>query len=100
MLKIALFCSAGMSTSLLVNKIRKEASNQSLECEVQAFPIATAAKNGNDVDVILLGPQVRANKEIVVKACPGIPVECIDMRDYGTLNAKNILKRAKELAGK
>ena len=36
MKKILLVCSAGMSTSLLVSKMKASAENQKIECEINA----------------------------------------------------------------
>ncbi len=57
-----------------------------------------------DVDVILLGPQVRFQKSAIEKLAAGrkkgpIPVEVIDMRDYGTMNGKAVFEMAKKLIG-
>ena len=44
------------------------------------------------VDCVLLGPQVRFNldtiKEEANKVNPGLPVEVIDMKDYGMMNGE------------
>ena len=55
-------------------------------------------------DVILLGPQVRFQKSAIEKLAAGrkkgpIPVEVIDMRDYGTMNGKAVFEMAKKLIG-
>ena len=76
MKKILLVCSAGMSTSLLVNKMKDAAKEFNVE-----------------VDIVLLGPQVRFQKSLVEKLANGrIPVEVIDMRSYGIMDGKSILK--------
>lgn len=40
----------------------------------------------------MLGPQVRHQLKALQKAAGDVPVEVIDMRDYGTMNGKNVLK--------
>ncbi len=63
MKKILLVCAAGMSTSMLVKRI-DHANAISLEVNISALAIAEAKgkiKN-NEVDVVLLGPQVRFQK--------------------------------------
>lgn len=59
MKKIALFCSAGMSTSLLVTKMRKAAETKGIEVSIDAFAEATMTKKLEDVDAVLLGPQIK-----------------------------------------
>ncbi len=95
MKKIVLFCSAGMSTSLLVEKMRKAAKEDGFECSIDAHPISSATSH-RDVDCVLLGPQVRYELK-KTKAIFDCPVEPIDMIDYGTMNGRNVLDFAKGL---
>ena len=93
MKKILLVCSAGMSTSLLVNKMRDAAKECGEEVEINALAIAECSSVINDVDIVLLGPQVRFQKPHVEKLTTGsIPVEVIDMRQYGIMDGKGILE--------
>ncbi|MCD7809439.1 MAG: PTS sugar transporter subunit IIB [Erysipelotrichaceae bacterium] len=94
-MKILLVCNAGMSTSMLVQRMEKAAKDQNLEAEIKAVPFTEAEKMIADWDVILLGPQVRHQlKSLEKKAVGIIPVAVIDMRDYGTMNGENVLKSA------
>ena len=104
MKKIMLVCAAGMSTSLLVTKMEKAAAAMGDEVEIFALPISEGEKRVGDVDCILLGPQVRFQKSAIEKLAAGrkkgpIPVEVIDMRDYGTMNGKAVFEMAKKLIG-
>ena len=93
MKKILLVCSAGMSTSLLVNKMKEAAKQMGEEVDIQALAIAECSSVINDVDIVLLGPQVRFQKPQVEKLTNGtIPVDVIDMRQYGVMNGKAILE--------
>lgn len=56
---IMLVCSAGMSTSLLVTKMEKAAAEKGLEAKIFAVAEAEAANHLDEIDVLLLGPQVR-----------------------------------------
>ncbi|NSA02839.1 cellobiose-specific phosphotransferase system component IIB [Clostridium beijerinckii] len=58
MVIIRLFCAAGMSTSLLVNKMKEAAKNKGIDVDIEAFPESQMDKNIEGVDVALLGPQV------------------------------------------
>lgn len=86
MKKILLVCAAGMSTSMLVKRMIDHANAISLEVNISALAIAEAKgkiKN-NEVDVVLLGPQVRFQKpEIEAVAQGKMPVAVIEMKDYG-----------------
>lgn len=98
MRKIVLLCSAGMSTSLLVNKMRAAADEQGYECSIEADPLRSAAENGADADIVLLGPQVRfqVNKIAGELSCP---VESIDPMVYGRMDGAALLKRVREVLG-
>ena len=98
MKKILLVCSAGMSTSLLVNKMNNAAKEFGEEVSIEALPVSECSSKIDEVDIVLLGPQVRFQKPVVEKLANGrIPVEVIDMRFYGTMNGKGVLESALEL---
>ena len=93
MKKILLVCSAGMSTSLLVNKMNNAAKEFGEEVSIEALPVSECSSKIDEVDIVLLGPQVRFQKPVVEKLANGrIPVEVIDMRLYGIMDGKTILK--------
>ena len=95
---IMLVCNAGMSTSLLVNKMKAAAA----EIDNETFDIFATPLSGvknevevKPVDIILVGPQVRL-KELKEKYEPEIVVETINVQDYGMMNGSNVLKAALE----
>ena len=96
MITIRLFCSAGMSTSLMVNKMKEAAEAKGIEADIAAFPESTMEVNSEGVDVVLLGPQVRfmLKKAEEILAPKGIPVAVIDMRDYGLMNGEGVFETA------
>ncbi|MEG0289643.1 MAG: PTS sugar transporter subunit IIB [Carnobacterium sp.] len=95
---IMLVCSAGMSTSLLVTKMMKAAEARGLDADIFAVSAAEADHNlgSKDIDVLLLGPQVRFMKSQFEKKLAGkdIPLEVINMQDYGMMNGENVLNQA------
>lgn len=96
MKKIVLFCGAGMSSSLLVLKIREAAKNIGYECSVNAFDSHSPEKHASDADVVLIGPQIR----FVLKDFRAVltcPVEVIDMVAYGSMNGPKVLAQARKL---
>ncbi len=96
--KILLCCAAGMSTSLLVTKMKQDAAARGLDVEIEALPINEGLDKVNDVDVILLGPQVGYTKSNFEQAAAGrINVTVIPMADYGRMNAKKINDEAMKL---
>lgn len=102
MTKIILCCSAGMSTSLLVTKMQAAAKDQGIETAIQAMSEADVKNHEDEMDVLLLGPQVRfLLKKMKEKYEPqGIPVSVIPTVDYGTMNGPKVLKLALDLAEK
>ncbi|MCD8027752.1 MAG: PTS sugar transporter subunit IIB [Erysipelotrichaceae bacterium] len=99
-MNILLVCAAGMSTSLLVNRMKEAAIKQGIEAQIEAHPVGSVKSYGDAADVILLGPQVRYELKKVQKMYPGKPVEIINMQDYGTMNGAKVLAQAQKLLNK
>lgn len=98
MKKILLVCSAGMSTSMLVEKMQDTANKEGKDYEVEALALSEAETKVDEVDVILLGPQVRFQKAQVEKVANGkVPVDVIDMQQYGMMDGEGVLKHAESL---
>ncbi|MBQ9317956.1 MAG: PTS sugar transporter subunit IIB [Atopobiaceae bacterium] len=101
MLKIRLFCAGGMSTSLLVTKMRAAAAEAGVEADIEAHGVGSIERRIDEsVDVVLLGPQIGYQKAQVKKVTDklGIPMEVIPMTDYGMVNGKNVFALAQKLA--
>ena len=98
---IMLACSAGMSTSLLVTKMQKAAEERGVEADIFAVSASEADQHleSKPVDVLLLGPQVRFMKAQFEKklASKGIPLDVINMTDYGMMNGAKVLEQAESL---
>lgn len=79
-MNILLCCSAGMSTILLVNKMEKAAVEQGLNVKIQAVATMEVRNHIVEVDVILLGPQVRYQLNDIKKIGDdkGVPVNTIN----------------------
>ena len=89
MKNIVLFCAAGMSTSLLVTKMQNAAAEMGYDCTIAAYSL--------NADCVLLGPQVRYQKDKVAAALPGKPIMVIDMALYGMMKGKEVLEAAIKL---
>ena len=101
---IMLNCSAGMSTSLLVTKMQAAAKEEGIDAKIFACPASEADDKiaQQEIDCVLLGPQVSYMKgdfENKVKGKDGkdIPLDVINMQDYGMMNGKNVLAQAEKL---
>ncbi|MBR2810408.1 MAG: PTS sugar transporter subunit IIB [Solobacterium sp.] len=96
---ITLFCAAGMSTSLLVNKMKEAASAAGKEYEIAAYSLNEADEYAPKADAILVGPQVRFALNDLKKRFPGKPIDMIDMRTYGLMDGKGALAIAEKIMG-
>ncbi|MEN2766868.1 PTS sugar transporter subunit IIB [Ornithinibacillus xuwenensis] len=95
-MKIILVCSAGMSTSMLVKKMRDAATERNLEVEIDAVAESQLMNHLEETDVILIGPQVRyLEKKIRSSVEPkGIKVDIIDQMAYGMIQGDKVLDQA------
>lgn len=99
---IMLACAGGMSTSLLVTKMKAAAKANGADYEIFATAAAEIPERltgDHRPDVLLLGPQIRyiAEKAQAIADQAGIPMTVINMHDYGTMNGVNVLKTAEDL---
>ena len=66
MRKIVLLCAAGMSTSMLVTKMKKYAESEGYDCEINAHAVSEAKQYGAEADIVLLGPQDVYKRQILI----------------------------------
>lgn len=104
---IMLCCAAGMSTSLLVTKMKEVVAKQNEDVEIFATSVNEADQELDlkKIDVVLLGPQVRYMQNDFKKKLAGrnngadIPLAVIDMRAYGMMDGAAVVKQAYDLMG-
>lgn len=96
--KIYLFCSQGMSTSMLARKMQEVADANNMPVIVEAHAHGTLAEKikTEHPDVILLGPQVKYlyNETVEQFGDYGAPIEVISSEDYGVMDGAKVLKKA------
>ena len=101
MKKVYLFCSAGMSTSMLASNMQDVANQHNLPIKVAAFPHNKLEEiiSEDRPDCILLGPQVKYMYQETVEqfGSQGIPIAVIDQGDYGMMYGEKVLKSAMRL---
>lgn len=99
MKRILLLCNAGMSTSMLVKKMKESAEKRNIEAEIDAVGTAKFYELLDKYDVFLLGPQIKFQKsEFQAKAKEkNKPLDVIDFKDYGMMNGEKILDFAMNL---
>ncbi|MHA6312504.1 MULTISPECIES: PTS sugar transporter subunit IIB [Pantoea] len=100
MKRIVLACAAGMSTSMVVTRMEKEAAARGLSFQIYAIPEQNLREElqnyGSEVVAVLLGPQVRFKLEENKKLTDSyqLPIAVIDTVAYGTLNGAKVLDQA------
>ncbi|MCV3296188.1 PTS sugar transporter subunit IIB [Oenococcus kitaharae] len=92
---IMLVCAAGMSTSLLVSKMQKAAAEDHEDVTIFATAASDAQSKieSEHPDILMLGPQVNYLFSSF-KERETIPVEVINMQDYGMMNGRKVLEQA------
>ncbi|PAD22865.1 PTS sugar transporter subunit IIB [Terribacillus saccharophilus] len=102
MMKILLACSSGMSTSLLVSKMKDAAREKGIEAEIWAVAQDKAESDMEKADVLLIGPQMRFLFKKISKVADekGVPVDVIDPISYGRIDGEAVLDKALELIKK
>ncbi len=101
MIKVAVFCAAGMSTSMLVNKIRTSAKSKGVDIDINAYPESEMSKH-TDVNCVLLGPQIKFLQGQAKKIFDPhkVPVEVINTMDYGMMKGENVLNTILKITNK
>ena len=99
---IMLACAAGMSTSMLVKRIQDAAKAEGKDYEIFAkstSDIDAELASDHKPDVLLLGPQVGYLKNDVKKKTDeaGIPMDVINMMDYGMMKGDKVLAAAEAM---
>ena len=89
---IMLACAAGMSTSLLVSKMQKAATEKGFDAEIFAVAAAEAQDYVEKQHVRFMEADFKKKMEP-----KGIPVGVIPMADYGMMNGAKVLEFADTL---
>ncbi len=96
MKKILLVCNAGISTSILVSKMKRAAADEGIDVSIEVRSMAGAKEVIGDMDIVLLAPQIGYEQKKLKAIAGKIPVEKIDITDFGLKNGGNVLKAAME----
>lgn len=99
MRNIVLVCNMGMSTSLMVNKMRAAAKAEGYECEINAYALQKAAKEIQAADIILVGPQLSFELPKLKTRFPDKTIMAINMQDYGRMDGAKVLAAVKQTLG-
>lgn len=98
-MKVLICCNAGMSSSIIVQKMKDAAAKRNMELTCEAVPNASISDEIGKWDVCLVGPQlIYAVSNI--KSILNIPVASIEPRIYALADGDKAIDFAMELAGK
>ncbi|WP_040213496.1 PTS sugar transporter subunit IIB [Clostridium polynesiense] len=98
MINILLVCNAGMSTSILVEKMKKAAAEKGIEAKIWALSSVEAKRTKEEVDVVLVAPQLKFAAKDIQSSFPDKPLGVIDMRIYGMVDGAAALDQAVNLS--
>lgn len=97
MKNIILLCNMGMSTSLMVNKMREAAEKEGYECKVNAYALQNSVDVIEEADIILVGPQIDFELKRLRSDYPHKLFEAIATADYGRMDGAKVLQHVKGL---
>lgn len=96
-IKVALFCSGGMSTSLVGSKMQKVYDEQGKNVQVDAYDFGMIDEVGHNVDVILIAPQIGWAYDQVKKEFSEAKIINLTMQEFGSMDGEVLVARlAKE----
>lgn len=94
--RIMLACAGGFSTSMLVERMKDAAKAQNVDVEIEATAEGKLDKLVDQIDILLLGPQV-GHMEAGFKAKfadKPVAISTIASIDYGMMNGEKVLNDA------
>ena len=93
-MNVLLVCTGGMSTSILMKKMRTYAQEKGIDgFKVAAAGIQNIETWGRGADVVLLGPQLKYHKKSIEEALVGKPIGIMSPLDYGMGNCDALFKQ-------
>lgn len=94
--KIVLVCDGGISISVFGKQVQDRADSIGYHLEVQSSSMRQV-KDHEDIDLVLLAPQLRFQIKELEKAMPHTQVANIDMRIYGRKDEDALIKEIQKL---
>lgn len=98
-MKMLVCCNAGMSSSILMKKIKEYALSQNEEIQIEACSMASIKDEVDKWDICLVGPQVGYAKNTIEKQL-NIPVLAVNPRAYALADGKGAYEEAKKILEK
>lgn len=89
-MRILLCCNAGMSSSILVKKIKEAADKRGMDITIKAVANSSIKDEVGQWDVCLVGPQL-VYAVATIKAQLNIPVASVEPRTYALADGDSAL---------
>ena len=99
-MRIMLACHAGISTSLIVEKMKEAAAAEGKDYKIWAVEQDRVEQELGNFDILMLGPQVRhIQRKIQRIVGDDVPVVVINAMAYGRGDGAAVVKQAEEVLG-
>lgn len=95
-MKILMVCAGGMSTSILMKKLKNYWAEQEMPLNVKAVSLGEYNHYAGDYDIVLIGPQV-AYRLNMIQEDTGKPCTVIKSNDYAIGNCPAIFEQVQEV---
>ena len=99
MKRIYIFCAQGVSTSILVNCMKRYISQEGYNYEVYAYPILKINELGKYADYIFIAPQIKHDLYRVKETIARKTDQIIDPFVYGQMNGQELVVQIVEKLG-
>lgn len=96
-MNIMLVCAGGMSSGILMNKMKKWGEENQKDLKVKAYGMGEFENEVQNYQCILLGPQISYKEKEIRANAGGIPVAQISSMDYALGNVENIMKQVEKM---
>ena len=100
MKRILLVCSGGMSSTIVVKSIEKEAAKGNLELEVKAIGTGQYEDEvRNGWDIVLVAPQVRHRMKLFEETAKelNIPISMMAPMEYSPMGGAKLIQRIRNM---
>lgn len=96
-MKILFVCSGGMSSSIAIKALEKEANKQDVKVEVKAVGSSALEQElESNVDVVMVAPQIkhRFKNLKAISDEHNVPIDLIEPTAYSPMGGKKLLNQA------
>lgn len=95
MIRIGLFCTTGLSSTILVTKLREKLTDLSEDIQITSQPFSEVLMYGGKCDYILLSPQARFNYEKIKSIFPEKKILIISEKKFVSGDVTEIVEEIK-----